>query len=433
MSDEIIIEPNIHSIPDVNFASFEQRFNRLAKRAVKLGSGEITMQQVGHEDWPAYRNLNTGKVTYFPPTKVVGFMDYESLNYYRRYHQVVVTGSSPKLNGWEFIGSLELMFDEAGNKLGQMVRTVPDKEMPVEFRDAAVWCSHCNANRGWHSTFVVKHEDGTYKQVGRNCLRDFTGHNSPESIANYAEILLSLTDLADCAEDEDWGFGGGGGTRLYDVETLLTRTSAIVRKDGWHSKGNSEFPTADTLLGYMLEETDKYEKRYPVEEIDTTTAEQALAFMLALADKPNASDYEYNLSLMGRAGKVGIKSFGFLASGIAAYNRAHDREMAQKREATISEFVGATKDRMELTLTLARVNYFETQYGSMAILKFYDASGNVIVWKTGSDPRIEIGTTIKAKATIGEHKEYKGVKQTEVKRLTVIETVGAKKEEMVAA
>jgi hypothetical protein len=416
MSDEI----NIHSIPDVNFPAFQSRFDRLARRAAKLGAGDIAMQQVGHEDWPAYRNLATGKVEYFPPTKVVGFFDYESLNFYRRYHQVTVSGSSPKLNGWEFIGSLELMFDEAGNKLGQMVRTVPDKEMPVEFRDAAVWCSHCNANRGWHSTFVVKHEDGTYKQVGRNCLRDFTGHASPESLASHAEILMSLDDLADCAEDDDWGYGGGGGERLYDAERLLTLTSAIVRVDGWHSKSNSEYPTADTVLGYVLETTDKYERRYPVEDIDRTTAAAALDFMLALVEKPNASDYEYNLSLLARAGKVGMKSFGFLASGIAAYNRAHDREMAQQREATISEYVGATKERIELTLTLAKVNYFESQFGSMGIFKFYDADGNVIIWKTGSDPRIEVGATVKVKATIGDHKEYKGVKQTEVKRLTVL-------------
>jgi hypothetical protein len=353
---------------------------------------------------------------------VVGFFDYESLNFYRRYHQVTVSGSSPKLNGWEFIGSLELMFDAEGNKLGQMVRTVPDKEMPIEFRDAAVWCSHCNANRGWHSTFVVEHEDGTYKQVGRNCLRDFTGHASPESIASHAEILLSLTDLADCAEDDDWGMGGGG-ERRYDVERILTLTSAIVRVDGWHSKSASEFPTADTVLGYVLEPTDKYERRYPVEDIDRTTAAAALDFMLALTEKPNVSDYEYNLSLLGRAGKVVLKQFGFVASAIPAYNRAHDAEVSRKRELENSNHVGALKDRVEMVLTLIRVNYLDTSFGTMALMKFYDDNGNVIIWKTGSDPQLATKTKVRVKATISEHTEYRSCKQTEVKRLKVLENI----------
>lgn len=454
MDAEIINEPKTYRIPEVNYGAFQQRTLRLQRRAAKLNSGVITITEIGTEDWPGYYNLkNTylgdtrgAEVAYFPPDRVVPRENFEPTGFYRRYHLIQVSGDAPKLNGWEFVGSLELIIDEDGKTLGQMVRTVPGKEIPVEFRDAKVWCSHCNANRRWHSTFIVKHEDGTYKQVGRNCLRDFTGHLTPEAIANMAEILLDLSDLADCAEDDDWGFGGGGsGTRYYDVETLLVNTSAIVRRDGWKPKSFEHEATAAALtarvIAYKSDEVEWWEKNYPVEAIDRTTAEQALEFMVGLADKPNASDYEYNLSLLGRAGKVPMKSFGFVASAIPAFMRANDRAMAQKREATVSQYVGAVKERMEMTLTLSRVTYIDTSYGSMGIMKFYDENNNVIIWKTGSDPQIEVGTTMRVKATVAKHEEWKPrnnpdampVKQTEVKRLTVIETVSPTKQEEAVA
>ena len=102
-----------------------------------------------------------------------------------------------------------------------------------------------------------------------------------------------------------------------------------------------------------------------------------------------------------------------------------------------SEWVGEEKQRMELELTLIR----DYQYDAMAygyynrvetahIYTMADADGNCFIWKTrnplmvehdGEDGFIdetyaEPGDKVALKATVKEHGEYKGVKQTVITR-----------------
>src|SRR5260370_7906949 len=47
-------EPTIYRIPEDNYASLQARFNRLQRRAAKLECGEISMTEVGREDYPGF-------------------------------------------------------------------------------------------------------------------------------------------------------------------------------------------------------------------------------------------------------------------------------------------------------------------------------------------------------------------------------------------
>ena len=105
-----------------------------------------------------------------------------------------------------------------------------------------------------------------------------------------------------------------------------------------------------------------------------------------------------------------------------------------------SEWVGEPKQRMELELTLVRDYTYERQaygysYGyhpeTMHIYTLADADGNCFVWKTAnniktekwgddgwlvSDTYAEPGDKVTMKATVKEHGEYKGTKQTVINR-----------------
>ena len=72
-------------------------------------------------------------------------------------------------------------------------------------------------------------------------------------------------------------------------------------------------------------------------------------------------------------------------------------------------------------------------YGMVTIYKFLDENGNILIWKTASNlekiivvdgekefENIQRGETIKIKATIKEHSEYNGSKQTLVNRVKVL-------------
>ena len=78
-----------------------------------------------------------------------------------------------------------------------------------------------------------------------------------------------------------------------------------------------------------------------------------------------------------------------------------------------------------MNVTLDRVSWYETQYGTMNVYTFVDDDGNVYVWKTSKDMGYcvngywqvsEKGSRLTLTGKIKDHKEYKGVKQTMLTR-----------------
>lgn len=80
-----------------------------------------------------------------------------------------------------------------------------------------------------------------------------------------------------------------------------------------------------------------------------------------------------------------------------------------------SQHIGTVGERTNLELTLNWVKYFEGAFGATYIHGLKDAAGNVVIYK-GSKCLGEKGATVKVKATIKEHGERDGVKQTVISR-----------------
>lgn len=117
------------------------------------------------------------------------------------------------------------------------------------------------------------------------------------------------------------------------------------------------------------------------------------------------------------------------------YQAELDEEAKLKamRDFSGSEWVAEPKKRIDLTLTLVNDYVYEgcsySYYddGTRHIYTFRDADGNCFVWKTQKvidcyDEQTEewtdaeVGDTIVMKATVKEHSEYKGTKQTVITR-----------------
>lgn len=113
-----------------------------------------------------------------------------------------------------------------------------------------------------------------------------------------------------------------------------------------------------------------------------------------------------------------------------------ENELEELRKFDHSEWVREPKQRFEATFTLVSdyVYYGQgyTYYDDCVrhIYTFADEEGNCIVWKTanplgiwGDDNKwveAEIGCKVTLKATVKEHSEYKGVKQTVVTRAKLL-------------
>lgn len=82
-------------------------------------------------------------------------------------------------------------------------------------------------------------------------------------------------------------------------------------------------------------------------------------------------------------------------------------------EPSKSEYQGTPGEWLIKEVTIKQALNFESMYGSNTMHVMEDADENIYVWSTSSK-HLEVGSTIKMRMKVKEHKEYKGIKQTVV-------------------
>jgi hypothetical protein len=343
-----------------------------------------------------------------------------------------LTAGRPVLAGWEFLAVVEPLNGAA------LIRQVPGAELPEGFtfdawRSGDVACDHCKASRRRLETFLVRATGddaaiarGTIRQVGRNCLAAFLGGRS------YASVVEALTWERLVREVGESGEGGGGwAAPSWTAEEFLTQACAIVRQDGYVSRKAIEANpglgrTTGSATTYALTPPGttfdsrsawrQFHEDHPVEACDGERAALVLTWARTLTAQ---GEYEQNLQLVAIGERVGSKHAGILASAVAAYERAVEKVVREKRaqaDRAASQHVGAEKDRLEVTATVERVADVDTDYGTLHIHTLRTSDGHALVWKTTS-ARLDVGWTGPIRATVKRHSEYKGERQTEVTRV----------------
>lgn len=411
-----IQNPHVFRIPEANFGQFQERFLKLVHRADRLKCGTVGYRNIGEEFIEKQRTIEeplTGAIIKKETYKV-------------KILVIEVFGDSPKLAGWTFVAKLE--HDE---QLGTAVKTMPGLECPEQYRTADRYsCDHCHKALFRKDTFVVKNDQGEYKHVGRQCLRDFLGHENPDDIARYAEFFFLAFELG--GDAEEWGFGAGRYEQYYDIETLLSITSKAIREYGWLSKTKAfeqgtGCATSDRVADYLFDSKFRDHKLDPEDE-DKEEATKALKWCEELPESEIAgNDYLYNINLLAKAGLSNSKRFGFACSILMSYRRAMG-EVQRRNLAAESKYVGEVGKRMPIgETTLDSIHGpFESQFGPSYIYRFKIDTDRILVWFTGTELRdADSGVKsapgdiviIKA-ATVKEHKEWKGWKETVISRPT---------------
>ena len=113
-------------------------------------------------------------------------------------------------------------------------------------------------------------------------------------------------------------------------------------------------------------------------------------------------------------------SLGFWVTGYVADIVDELKAEASKNPDEVpSEYIGNEGDKIEIELVLDKVRGFNSMYGYTHIYCF-KAGNDVVVWKTQKGLDLEEGGKVTVKATIKEHSEYDGVKQTVITRAKVL-------------
>jgi hypothetical protein len=395
--------------------ALEAEIAKLNKKAAKLGCQPAVLTIHGQES-KTFKNKVTG---------------IESV---RIYNIVSVTGETPKLAGWKLVAAIERQ--TSGENL---VSCVPGETIPQSYRTTDSHCDHCESQRQRKEVFVLKHDDGRYAQVGRNCISDFLGGASPESILAYAVWGFDVESV--CAEiaDEDRYMGGGRAPITYNIDEFLKTTAMVIRKLGWVSRtvaSQMEYeggPQAtNAIVIYLLspchgpqQQRDKKEfiekHGLVAEERDMTLATDALKWGTELPT--NGGDYIYSLGVACRVGFVTLKTSGIVASLIAAYQRHLDKEaelnMKRAAEPKNRVHLGTLGERTGFAqVTIKAIRSFDSAFGVRTMIRFEDAQGSVLIWWKSGDTKWEEGETIDITGTVKSHEEYKGTPQTVLQRVS---------------
>jgi hypothetical protein len=99
--------------------------------------------------------------------------------------------------------------------------------------------------------------------------------------------------------------------------------------------------------------------------------------------------------------------------------RDAQRAEAKAAEAATSTHIGTVGKREVFTLAVRNVMTFDGTYGTTFIHILHDAAGNLVVYK-GTKRLAQKGETVTVKATVKDHGEREGVKQTILARPTAV-------------
>lgn len=441
----------LYRIPEYNLDNLKARVAKMNRRAAKLGMEPLVISEVDQEFDLYYRRdtmFDEIDMGYRIPWGKVEVREGELITEaqarfnvekkspqvfsLRRFVTLTVTGTLPRVNGWAMAATIQ--HSEGGN----LLMTVPgfDTLLPMKYRTATTACEHCGHDRQRKDTYVLQHEDGTWKQVGRNCLADFIRSTNAGAWAEAAEMLAGLD--GEMAEyEDDGGEGGGRGTIYFTAESLLSQVANVVRNDGWCSRTeakNSMMPktaTVDFALclfdpKFLDRLTEKQRDTYAVSEEDKAKAIKAIDWAQSLPSEVS-NDYLWNIRVVSHRENITHREAGLAGSIIAAYLRHLEQEVKRQYErlATLNEYIGEVGKRDILTLTCTAERGLESAYGSLTLYKFRDADGRTAAWFASNQADLEIGSMYRLKASVKKHEMYQGMRQTLLTRATVLANLTA--------
>ena len=386
----------VYEIFEGNMERLEKKLNLIQSKCQKYGC-EFNASIVG-EVFKEVKDESTGEVNT------------------TRFIQVEASGVA-KVEGWEFVATIE-----HGKPVNVIRSFRPEYEVPEKYYTSDPVCEHCNSKRNRKDTYLIRNtETGEFKQVGKSCLKDFTNGLSAEAVAQYISWFDELI--------KGESYCGGSCRPYYRVAEVMQLAVEAVNLYGYQKSTNpndydytdnqsTKSVVIDMWLGGRWAKKHE-DKGFNVNrEGNKEKAEAVLAFVDSMS-----MDLGYVSNLKSVCSKEYCegRALGIAVSAVACYNREmayQERRTKEQESDAKSCWVGSIRERITLNnVKVKLLTSWETMYGYIYLYQLKDNAGNVYTWKTGKAISCE---TVTLKGTIKGHDEYKGTKQTELTRCTIL-------------
>lgn len=324
-------------------------------------------------------------------------------------YEVEVEGQY-KINDWSFVATIE--HSDAGNIIRSINSSLEGK-IPAKYRTVGQECEHCHQIRNRKDTFLI-HNDKTdeFKQVGRTCLRGYTGGLDAERCAQFVDVFNYLFELEHPKEFGDFN-GFLGGSVSLSTESIKKTVFGYVKSYGYVSKESAQ-ELSQILFGVGGNE----------KSVKDATDEE-VAEMNAWVETVNTnSDYMWNAKTAWTKSSTDYRDVALLASFVKVFLKAKS-DIAKRMQDKNNEYVGNVGDRITIK-DIKSVRILYTKEGSRYaynapsayVHEIVDGQGHVYVWSSTTFfiDDFNDGKLKEIVATVKTHQEYKGLKQTVITR-----------------
>lgn len=361
--------------------------------------------------------------------------DQDGNKYYTKYIIVDVEGSVTH-GEWRFAATID------HHEKGNIIRAFDTElEIPERYMTCGPTCEHCNKIRSRKDTYLV-YNDSTheFKQLGKNCMNEYTNGLDAESVAAFCQMFEEL--------EESYSYGGFSYTRYMNVEETLRFAFECFRHFGYE-KAYDEFgdrvytrTTRERVSDYMcvinntgwMSAQQKEVIRQEMDEVGfnpnseyaVKSTADAMEWIKTQDDPSN--HYLFSLNIICSAAYQEYRNFGMLVSMPIAYDR-HLKDIAyqEKKKAERaadprqnSQYIGEVGDKLEMTCkNFELIKAFDSDYGMSWLYTWTDENNNVFTWYSSKPIDLDNIEVTSIKGTVKAHNEFRGINQTAMTRCKV--------------
>lgn len=356
-----------------NVAELEKRLASLNKKASKLGCAPITLTLTNETVLLSYR-----------------------INESTRSHEfehvyAVLNGSAPELPGFDLIAVID--HTQAGSLLyrvpqkflsgGKIVSGVTSLDL-ASYRDATPVCDHCNKIRSRNQTFLVhSHAADDVRQIGRTCLKDYTGGNDPEAIAKVLEYVNEWMRNARSSR---------GTTPVTKTKEILAYICNAIRTQGY-MKGVTKAVAWGNMDDSLVDPS----------KADEDKAQAIIDWATAMTP---SGEFMEDIKKVCVSELADRRTMGLLTYSPLAYDKERAIAAAPKGEV---DFIGAIKERITRqfkVMKIISVNSIYSDDGTKPLYVLEDEYGNPAKWFASSWSDLEVDEEYTITATVKSHDDH---------------------------
>lgn len=345
----------------------------------------------------------------------------ENSNIYNKFYIVDMNGVA-KIKDWKFVAIIEHC--DKGNVIRRydMNTTL----IPERYYKTPPYCEHCKTNRRRNDTYLIYNTKTTeFKQVGRNCLADYTNGLD-------MELVKTVVDMMDELEYCDMRFGYA--KKYFNISSFLCNCYELTKHFGYTSKGKGKesgaIPTSVFALDILNNSLSKTEykkllniphyknKCYSQENIEFVT--KALTWILSKNTSIYEDEFLYNLKTICGNSHISERDLGYVASLISVYMRevkANEKKWNHENTTQFASYYGEVGKKICVNVSVKMINKFDGMYGISYLYKMIDAKNRVFIWFTSKE--IEDCESVRLRGTVKEHKLYNDEYQTILTRCSM--------------